>query len=542
LHGAKVKNGRITLPSGASYAVLVLPPDDPNLTPPVLRKIRDLVRQGATVIGQRPQHSPSLKDYPSCDAQVAELAGELWGPCDGVRILENSDGQGCVVWGESLAEVFAKQNLKPDFEPVGATGESRLAYAHRVAGENDIYFVSNQRRQFDSAECTFRVNGKLPELWHPDTGRIEDAPLWNSAGGRTTVHLDLEPAGSVFVIFRKTAAAKDHLIAATADFATAPAPAPKLEIQHAVYAAADGAGGLDVTAKVAGMVRDGQLSVAARNDVLGGDPASLHAKELRVDYTLNGQAGQATVQENETLTLPAMPSLGQAPQYEVKVDAHGPPIVTASGKGRVQLTTAAGKVLKAEFLDVPAPGEVSGGWEVSFPPGWGAPASIWLEKLISWTDHTNDGVRYFSGTATYTRDLEIPADRLRAGRELWLDLGGVKNFAEVSLNGNSLGVLWKPPFRVNLTAQAKPGLNKLAIKVTNLWPNRLIGDEQLPADCEWDGDRLKEWPQWLLDGKPSPSGRLTFTTWHHWKKDSPLLESGLLGPVRLETVAVQAAE
>jgi hypothetical protein len=147
-------------------------------------------------------------------------------------------------------------------------------------------------------------------------------------------------------------------------------------------------------------------------------------------------------------------------------------------------------------------------------------------------------VRYFSGTASYEKDIEISADRLTAGCELWLDLGVVKDFAEVSVNGQDFGVLWKPPFRVNITAAAKPGVNKLVVKVTNLWPNRLIGDEQLPADVEWYGKQLKGWPQWLLDGQPSPTGRLTFTTWHHYAKSSPLLESGLLGPVTLRTAEI----
>jgi hypothetical protein len=206
------------------------------------------------------------------------------------------------------------------------------------------------------------------------------------------------------------------------------------------------------------------------------------------------------------------------------------------------LCTASGKILHADAADVPAPQEISGEWNLSFPPNWGAPASVALEKLISWTDHTNDGVRYFSGTATYEKEIEIPADRLGAGRELWLDLGAVKNFAEVSLNGQNFGVLWKPPFRVNITSAAKSGTNKLVVKVTNLWPNRLIGDEQLPEDREWDGKQLKVWPQWLLDGKTSPTGRLTFTTWHHWTKDAPLLESGLLGPVKLQTAEIIPAK
>ena len=186
--------------------------------------------------------------------------------------------------------------------------------------------------------------------------------------------------------------------------------------------------------------------------------------------------------------------------------------------------------------NLPAPQEIAGAWNLSFPPNWGAPPSVTLENLISWTDHTNEGVRYFSGTATYEKDIEISADRLNAGHELWLDLGTVKNFAEVSLNGQNLGVLWKPPFRVNITSAAKPGANDLIVKVTNLWPNRLIGDEQLPDDVEWRADgSLAKWPQWLLDAKSSPTGRLTFTTWHHYTKDSPLLESGLLGPVNLRT-------
>ncbi len=182
LHGATVKAGRLTLRSGASYAVLILPPDDINMTPQMLECIRKLVRAGATVIGPRPQHSPSLADYPRCDAQVKKLADKLWGKCDGTTVLEHSYGKGRIVWGKALADVFAEQHLKPDFEFQGASAATHLAYAHRVAGAADIYFVSNQRRQFDSAECTFRVSGKLPELWHPDTGVIEPAPVWSARG------------------------------------------------------------------------------------------------------------------------------------------------------------------------------------------------------------------------------------------------------------------------------------------------------------------------------------------------------------------------
>ena len=333
LHGATVKNGRLTLASGANYAVLILPPERrEHDAADCLKGIAELVRAGATVVGPRPQHSPSLADYPKCDAQVEKLAAELWGKCDGSHVLENSDGKGRIVWGKSLSDIFAAQNLKPDFEFHGASDATHLAYTHRVAGlpgrsfeakagEADIYFVSNQRRQFDSAECTFRVSGKIPELWHPETGVIEPAPVWSAQDGRTTVRLDFEPAGSVFVIFRRAAADADHIVAVSGIGSTGSSATPKLEIQHAIYVATDGTNGMDVTAKLSKSVQDGQLVVEANNGFFGVDPAVNRAKELRVDYTLDGQPGHATVPENETLTLPAGTHNGQAPQWEVSLAA-----------------------------------------------------------------------------------------------------------------------------------------------------------------------------------------------------------------------------
>jgi hypothetical protein len=228
------------------------------------------------------------------------------------------------------------------------------------------------------------------------------------------------------------------------------------------------------------------------------------------------------------------------PPWETSVADDGSAVVKFWTNGEVELKTADGAVLRASAANLPGPSKIEGSWKVSFPSNWGAPPAITLDELISWTDSPESGVRYFSGTATYAKEITIPADRFTAGRELWLDLGAVKNFARLAVNGHEMGVLWKPPFRVNLTGIAKPGANQLIVKVTNLWPNRLIGDEHLPPDCEWNGNALRAWPQWLLDGKPSPTGRFTFTTWRHWTKDSPLLISGLLGPVTLQTAELIA--
>ena len=106
--------------------------------------------------------------------------------------------------------------------------------------------------------------------------------------------------------------------------------------------------------------------------------------------------------------------------------------------------------------------------------------------------------------------------------------------AGVRLNGQDLGILWKEPYCVEVTDALHAGENALEVQVVNLWPNRQIGDEQLPEDSERNPDgTLKQWPQWLLDGKSSQTCRYTFTSWRLWKKDSQLVESGLLGPVKL---------
>jgi len=153
---------------------------------------------------------------------------------------------------------------------------------------------------------------------------------------------------------------------------------------------------------------------------------------------------------------------------------------------------------------------VEGPWDVGFQPDRGAPAKIVLDKLGSWTDNTDSGVKYFSGTATYAKTIQAPQGWFEAGARLWLDLGSVKNLAEVSVNGKNLGVVWKTPFRVDVTGAMKPGANTVEVKVTNLWVNRLIGDVQ-----------------------PGAAKKYTYTTQPFYRANSPLLPSGLLGPVEI---------
>jgi hypothetical protein len=155
--------------------------------------------------------------------------------------------------------------------------------------------------------------------------------------------------------------------------------------------------------------------------------------------------------------------------------------------------------------------ELSGPWTVRFDPNWGGPASAEFDQLVSWTARPEPGIKFYSGTATYEKTFDLPPQTPDAGhRTLYLDLGSLRELAEVKVNGKSCGITWSPPFRVDVTGAVKPGANKLEIEVVNFWPNRIIGDAGLP-----------------------PEQRLTKTNIRKLTANTPLTESGLFGPVQI---------
>lgn len=185
---------------------------------------------------------------------------------------------------------------------------------------------------------------------------------------------------------------------------------------------------------------------------------------------------------------------------------------------------------------------VDGPWAVSFDPAWGGPAEINFNSLEDWTERLEKGIRYYSGTARYRKGVTIAA--IAHGQRVHLDLGTVHHLAEITLNGKNLGVVWTAPWRIDITEAVVPGENLLEIACTNVWANRLIGDEQEPPDMFWEkadpimngGYYLREFPDWFLKNETRPSrGRYGFTTWNYFNKDSKLQPSGLLGPVRILT-------
>jgi hypothetical protein len=336
-------DGRLVLPDGMSYRVLVLPETD-RMRPELLAKIRELVAGGAIVVGRKPLRSPSLANYPACDAEVRALAEDIWGDLDGVSRTIRRVGKGAVYWGWPLEQVMAKENIAKD---VAATQlrDDELAWMHRRTADKDIYYVANLADIARTVDVIFRTAGANATRWDAVTGAIE--PLSQTVtDGASRVPLQLAAHESAFVVFDRTA--------------------------------------------------------------------------------------------------PGLSRRVPVPRFDTLAEIDGP-------------------------------------WDVSFPEKLGAPPTARFAQLASWTTSADDGVKFFSGTATYTKTFSVAPDAVPDGARLVLDLGRVGDIAEVAVNGRALGVLWCAPFRTDITAAVRPGENRLEIKVTNEWTNRIAGDRAVPA-------------------------------------------------------------
>jgi len=334
---------------------------------PVLKKLDEFVTAGAHIVGQKPKAATGLKGFPASDAEVKKIADKLW---DSGRISTKPAG-----------DALTAQGVEPDFSwklelPFGLSGRAeQLDYIHRRSAEADIFFVANRSTNAVSANCTFRISGRLPELWNPVTGDFLAAPNFKIKDGSTVVALDFNPCGSWFVVFRKPWAA------------------------------------------------DGDSNPKVNLELMNFD----------------------------------------------------------------------------------------GAWTVSFDPKWGGPDTVEFDSLVSWTARAESGIKFYSGAATYSKAFDLPKWGIRNPQpRILLDLGEVRELAEVKVNGQSCGITWTPPFRVDITKAVKPGTNSLEVEVVNFWPNRIIGDAGLPKDQ-----------------------RLTRTNIRKLTKDTALMPSGLLGPVRL---------
>ena len=200
--------------------------------------------------------------------------------------------------------------------------------------------------------------------------------------------------------------------------------------------------------------------------------------------------------------------VGYMPQAKVRLEGENF-FLEAFEPGAFRLKRSDGNDASIKVDNVPPPFPINGPWKLSFAKGWGAPEEVKISELKSWTEFDNDGIKYFSGTASYHNQFNLSEKKIE-GKRLYLDLGNVQELAEVILNGKSLGVTWIAPFRVDITDEAKEGKNELDIQIVNLWPNRLIGDQFLPVEK-----------------------RYTKTNVRKFDKESRLRMSGLLGPVQI---------
>ncbi len=602
-----VKDGRLVLPEGTSYRVLVLPEQE-TMTPRLLRKIKELVAAGATVIGPPPRKSPSLAGYPDCDAEVKKLAGELWTERKDGRLEDWNDGQRTKDSAPTL-----QHSKIPKFQSSPASGRVVWSPAARTAPEDSVHPLQNAkwiwlaegnpaaqapvgkryfRRQFllgtnqpvasarvsMTADNSFEleVNGRralqgdnfnqvatadISSLLRPGTNLLA---VTAQNGGETPNPAGL--LGSLRITFRdgqilqvptdrrwQAAPTADAESASTADWSDAKelgrfdmAPwnlANKLVQEPEQYC--------DYSA-VTTLLR--QMGIPPDFESVSGP--SEPATALRYFHRRDGNTELYFVAnpENRPLSMTChfrvsgkQPELWDALTGQTRALAE---FTTQEGRTSVPLRFEPNQSFFIVFrkpLTVRQPGgnfpelhalaELAGPWEVAFDPKRHGPEHVTFLKLEDWSKRPEPGIKFYSGIATYKCTFELPSPprKTKDAPRIMLDLGEVHNLARIRLNGHDLGVLWCAPWRVDITQAAQAHGNRLEIEVANLWPNRLIGDEQLAGDCEYGpGGNLARWPEWLLKKEPRPSSeRVSFATWRHYSKNDPLLPSGLLGPVRL---------
>jgi hypothetical protein len=478
LEELSVKAGRLVTRSGMSYHVMQLP-NSRAMTPELLARLRDLVKAGAVIIGPRPERSPSLQNYPKCDERVEKLAAEVWGYCDGKKVTSQTFGKGRVFWGVSISEALLSLGEGPDLEFV----------LDPPMTEEAIMSVTHGRGQKRKDEPLLLMPTSGLNWIHRQTKEGHLYFLANPQHRRVNALCEFRVTGLQPEVW-------DPLSGQT--------------WKPAVYLHTPRGTRLQL-----GFERAGSLFVVFREK---SDPGA-QITEVRHN-------GSVVFDAEKRAPAEALP--------EIRTTNEGA-LLTGGKYGTYTFGFANGRQVTMECAGKNIVRAITDPWDLSFQPGRGAPERVHLSSLVDWSNHPEFGIRHFSGTATYRTSFDFQPV---AGLHWQLDLGDVRVMAEVKLNGRDLGILWKPTFAVDVTEALKPGRNELEIKVTNLWPNRLIGDEHFPDDCTPDGSwkkgPLRAWPEWVLNRSPRPEPRrVTFHTWKYYSKDMPLIPSGLLGPVML---------
>jgi len=424
----QVKDGRFVLPDGVSYSLLVMPESE-TMRPALLKKLKELVAAGGAVLGSPPKRSPSLQNYPACDAEVRSLAADLWAEKN-------------IMQGIDLPTAFQRLQTPPDATcPVG------ILWKHRCSGDADIYFLANQKPTARTETVSFRVKDRAPELWWPETGCIERPAVYDATEGTVRVPIHFGPNTSVFVVFREPA--QDSRI-------------------------------VEVT-------RDGQPCITA-------------AKPTVLKKGTGSEPTAANAAEDGSREVPVPFCQQAALPIEFLRDADGKVVARVHSPGKYAWKTAAGATHTFDATAAPSPIELTGAWQVTFDPNNGGPDKpVTFDKLEDWTKRSEEGIRHYSGVATYRKTFECST----VSKPLWLDLGDVQSIARVRVNNQEIGTVWKQPYLLDIAGAIKPGTNTLEIEVVNTWLNRLLGDDQPGAAKRWTSTTVKTWK-----GPPMPAGLL----------------------------------
>lgn len=453
--GLTVRDGKIVVRSGRTYAFLGIPHDG-RLMPEDVQRVISLIEQGAVIVCAKPSGAPGLAGYPESDRKIASMAA-IWTD-EAVKVI----GKGRLFTKGDISVALGDLKITPLMKFSGATN---ITGTSRKTPEGHLFFVANAASVSSSFTASFRVDGRHPELWDAQDGTIRFAPVWRSQEGRTEVDLTLGGHKSVFVVFRDSKLPADHVVG--------------------------------------------------------------------VEYELLGKTPNTSVPEGK----PVEPGEGNpAATLELTANADGSVGASAASAVSANLVFASGKRKNLVLPEPTAVITLTGPWEVTLDSPVDQTRKITLPTLANLAEHADPVVKYFSGTATYSKKFEI--SDLKS--QITLDLGKVHDLVRVTLNGKDLGVLWHAPFTLDITSALKAGENTLDLAVTNTWHNRLVGDEQFPADFEWGEDRddkgraMKAYPEWFVKNQARPEQRRKcFVTWYYHRKNTALLPAGLIGPVRL---------
>ncbi|MGE4434246.1 MAG: glycosyl hydrolase [Bacteroidales bacterium] len=458
---------------------------------------------------------------------------------------------------------------RPDFTYTATNANAVVNYIHRRLDQTDYYFVCNGKRSGESILASFNVTGKQPEIWCPETGMQYPVYNYKKEKGKTIIPLDMKPAESMFIVFNDLSkvapswpSIKEELENQASEpvlykdiynsFSTSAWLRPDVDAiparsyviypqsgeelygkGHATIGLAVGQNGVRVFEQ-AGNRAEQVLFVETKiegwslvNVVYdNGKPlVYLNGKKIA-----EGTKSAYTIHPNANELAPVDPILilfqGEYTTPEIEKNILSAKEITAmyhSGKPVAPLPAYAENIIK---INTP--------WTISFPEDTSAAGQVTEKKLKSLHLYKDKEVKYFSGTATYTTSINLPTSYAGGGKKIMIDLGNVAFFAEISINGNRLPVLWKPPYVCDVTAFIHDGNNSIEVKVTNLWTNRLIGDEFLPVENSYDKwGELDKFPDWYVNDQPYNGKRNTFVAWKQYDKHGPLTESGLMGPVRI---------